>query len=41
MDIVDILLLSGAFLVVFFLELVLVVDNALVIILMCGGSAPR
>jgi len=37
MEIVDVLLLCGAFFVVFFLELVLVVDNALVIILMCGG----
>ncbi len=38
---VNILLLCGAFLVVFFLELVLVVDNALVIILMCGGLPPE
>lgn len=37
MNAVDFILLCGAFLVVFFLELVLVVDNALVIILMCGG----
>ncbi len=37
MDLLNIFLLGGAFLVVFFLELILIVDNALVIILMCAG----